>query len=226
MGITVGNGGSTLPLRSLMLFLFRSPMQPLSVVIFWFLLSSYPSSGSRVPFELAHMVFWLYVLLRVGEGFVTEPCRLIEATFVSLMSSIFSALLLEFVGLLCRFEVSLTSVKVLPTSERLPKLMLFFLFRCWFSSELGLVMGCWVKIVPGFPLVMPKARNWGREGSWMPLIRRTRSFTFSIEASISLCRARTPCLLSVHIYKRRDQKIHISYHIISQSPVSQDFKLA
>lgn len=193
-----------------MLFLFRSPMQPLSVVIFWFLLSSYPSSGSRVPFELAHMVFWLCVLLRVGEGFVTGPCRLIEAFFASLASSVFSALLLVLVGQVCRFEVSMRSVKALPTSERLPKLMLVFLFGCWFSSELGLVMGCWVKIVPGFPLVMLRAKNWGREGSWMPLIRRTRSFTFSIEASISLCRARTPCLLSVHIYRRQDQEIQIS----------------
>lgn len=183
-----------------MLFLFISPMQPLSLVIFWFSLSSSPSSGSRVPFELAHMVFWLCVLLRVGEVFVTESCRLMF--FVSLVSSLFSAtetLLLVFVGVLSRFEVSLRSVKVLPTSERLPKLVLFFWFGCWFSSELGVLLGCWMKTVPGFPLVMPMAKNWGREGSWMPLIRRTRSFTFSIEASISLCRARTPFLLSVHI---------------------------
>lgn len=151
-----------------MLFVFTSPMQTLSLAIFWFLLSSYPSSSSRVPFELAHMVFWLCVLLRVGEVFVTEPCRLMEVFFVSLVSMVFSALemlLLVFVGLLCRFEVSLRSVKVLPTSERLPKLVLFFLFGCWFSSELGVVMGCWVKTVPGFPLVMPMAKNWGREGS-------------------------------------------------------------
>lgn len=186
-----------------MLFLFRSPMQPFSLAIFWFWLSSYPSSGSRVPFELAHMVFWLCVLLSVGEVFVTEPCRLTEVIFVSLVSPvIFSALemlLLVLAGLLCRFKASLRSVKVLPTSERLPKLVLFFLFGCWFSSELGLMVGCWVKIVPGFLLLMPRAKNWGREGSWMPLMRRTRSFTFSIEASISLCRARTPFLLSVHI---------------------------
>lgn len=210
MGITVGNGGSTLPLRSLMLFLFMSPMQPLSLAIFWFLLSSCPSSGSRVPFELAHMVFWLCVLLRVGEVSVTESCRLMEVFLVSLVSSLFSALemlLLVFVGVLSRFEVSLRSVKVLPTSERLPKLVLFFLFGCWFSSELWVVMSCWVKIVPGFPLVMPRAKNWGREGSWMPLIRRTRSFTFSIEASISFCRARTPFLLSVHTWRRQEPVI-------------------
>lgn len=199
MGITVGNGGSTLPLRSLMLFLFRSPVHPFSVVIFWLLLSSYPSSGSRVPFELAHMVFWLCVLLRVGEVFVTGPCRLLEVFLVSLAPSVFSALLLAFVGLLCRSEVSLRSVKVLSTSQRLPKLAPLFLFGCWFSSELGVVTGCWVKIVPGFPLVIPMAKNWGREGSWIPRMRRTRSFTFSIEASISLCRARTPFLLSAHI---------------------------
>lgn len=131
MGMTVGNGGSTLPLRSLMLFVFMSPMQPFSLAVFWFLLSSYSSSGSRVPFEVAHMVFWLCVLLRVGQVFVTGPCRLMEAFFVSLMSSVFSALLLVLVGLLCRSKVSLRSVKVLPTSERLlPRLVLFFLFDC------------------------------------------------------------------------------------------------